>query len=271
MSTHPPVLRLPQNTRGRDFVVGDIHGAYNSVLAAMKLVGFDPVTDRLLSVGDLIDRGPESARSSKFLDKPYVFAIKGNHEANLLAIYAQGEPSQDVLNWFVKTFNVEWWLDVSAEQRQIILGQFAKLPIAMEVATERGSVGLVHGNVPVGMSWQTFLARLEANDQDVVAEALEGRDRIKYNDMSGVAGIDRLYVGHSVQRGGPKRYGNVFAIDSGAIFRELRGNGDLSLTLANLASCTQVLSAPRVGTLPAVIAVDEVPDRPFGAYAQSPA
>lgn len=56
------VLRLPENTRGRDFVVGDIHGAFDKVEAAMAKVGFDVERDRLLSVGDLVDRGAESAR-----------------------------------------------------------------------------------------------------------------------------------------------------------------------------------------------------------------
>jgi hypothetical protein len=51
-----PVLRLPANTRGRDFVVGDIHGTFYVLEQALAAVGFDPARDRVICVGDLIDR-----------------------------------------------------------------------------------------------------------------------------------------------------------------------------------------------------------------------
>ena len=74
-----PVLRLPENTLGRDFVIGDIHGAFSVVVEAIKLVQFDPKKDRLFSLGDTIDRGPESRRAQRFLSTPWVHAIRGNH------------------------------------------------------------------------------------------------------------------------------------------------------------------------------------------------
>lgn len=38
----PAVLKLPKNTEGRDFVVGDIHGAYDLLDQALEEVKFDP-------------------------------------------------------------------------------------------------------------------------------------------------------------------------------------------------------------------------------------
>ena len=49
-----------RNERGRDFVVGDIHGMFSALENFLEELSFDPGRDRLFSVGDLIDRGPES-------------------------------------------------------------------------------------------------------------------------------------------------------------------------------------------------------------------
>ena len=55
--------RFAQNTVGRDFAVGDIHGCFTELQRGLDAIGFDPSTDRLFSVGDLVDRGPESHTS----------------------------------------------------------------------------------------------------------------------------------------------------------------------------------------------------------------
>jgi serine/threonine protein phosphatase 1 len=71
----PPIARFAPNTRGRDFAVGDIHGAFRALQIALDAIGFDCAADRLFSVGDLVDRGPESARVTEWLDKPWFHAI----------------------------------------------------------------------------------------------------------------------------------------------------------------------------------------------------
>ena len=86
------VLKFKRYELGRDFVVGDIHGAYDLVLQAMNEARFNPNTDRLFAVGDLIDRGLGSRRCLKFLAQPYVYAVRGNHEDMLLDLYAEGYP-----------------------------------------------------------------------------------------------------------------------------------------------------------------------------------
>ena len=66
----PNYLRLESNTKGRDFTVGDIHGAYDMLEGALAAVKFDPEVDRLISVGDLIDRGNRSKDCLKYLEQP---------------------------------------------------------------------------------------------------------------------------------------------------------------------------------------------------------
>ena len=75
--------------QGRDFVCGDIHGSYSCVNAFMKGVNFDKSVDRLISVGDLIDRGPENEKCLMFLNEPWFHSVRGNHE-ELMDEYFRG-------------------------------------------------------------------------------------------------------------------------------------------------------------------------------------
>lgn len=237
----PRVQRFSLNQKGRDFVIGDVHGAFDLVLEGMKKVSFNPSEDRLFSVGDLVDRGPESARCLKFLRQSFTAAVSGNHEVNLLEIYKNGEPPPEVLQFFASHFKMGWWLEAPADVRSGILEAFSELPVVIEIETRRGLVGLVHGDIPKGMAWGAFVAAVEKGDPEVLEVALEGRDRIKKRDLSGVAGVGRVYVGHSVQHGGPGRYGNIYAVDTGAVFNHIAGKEDCGLTLANIAFQTGLL------------------------------
>src|SRR5690606_15825828 len=67
-----------------DFVVGDIHGCYGLLMERLRAVDFDESRDRLYSVGDLTDRGPNSLEVLGLLKKPWVHAVQGNHDIMLL-------------------------------------------------------------------------------------------------------------------------------------------------------------------------------------------
>jgi serine/threonine protein phosphatase 1 len=263
---------FPRNTAGRDFIVGDIHGAFDLVWAGMQRVQFDPSKDRLFCVGDLVDRGPQSARAWRFLQLPYVHAVRGNHEQNLLDLCAEGELDEDTLGLVLRRYGAQWWLDVASADRKALLAAFSALPIVMEIETSRGTVGVVHGDVPADMDWGAFKAEIQAGNEDVVRVALQGRDRINRASESGVRGVGRVYVGHTPQWQGARRFGNVYAIDTGAIFGQIFEDHAGHLTLAPLACKTEELSgAPRQPTG----SVDVVPepdhatlDRPFGLYAR---
>lgn len=265
MTPYSPILRLPKNTQGRDFVVGDIHGAYDTLIAALRAVNFNVHKDRLLSVGDLIDRGPHSYRVAKFLAQPFVFAIRGNHEDMLLGMHERGDPDPKVVQWMIQKNGLGWWPKTPAPVQKAILAAIAKLPLVMEIETERGTVGLVHGDIPRGMDWQTFIKELEEGNKDVEQVALWGRDRIEDGNTEGVLGIDRVFVGHTVQWSGLTKLGNVYAVDTGAIFAEMQQQDSARLTIANIQTQTQILTTPR---LPQLVDVFDAPTTaPFGKYA----
>ena len=265
MCTGPLVKRFARNVQGRDFVIGDVHGAYDSVVAGLRTAKFHPDLDRLFVLGDLVDRGPQSERVLAFLQQPYVHAILGNHERDLISLKLEEIRILAEVN-----FNgMGWTKTVPDEKLAAILVALAQLPLVMEIDTERGSVGLVHADVPFGLNWQDFVARIESRDELVINEALEGRDRVQTRNKKGVLGIDRVFTGHTIQWNGPRQLGNVFVIDTGAIFREL-GKEQGALTMVDLTCKTGLLIEPADADLPInlVEADQEEGDlEAFGRYA----
>lgn len=266
------VKRLRINKSGRDFVVGDIHGCYDLLWESLKRVSFHPQRDRLLCVGDLIDRGPSSVRVERFLAQPWVHSVLGNHECMLLDMYEDGEPDADLLRAYMNMMGarngMKWWLDVPIERQRSIIEAIRNLPYLIELETERGTVGLVHAEVPAGMNWQTFVARVESGDKNVITTATWGRDRVHSSDENGVAGIDRVFVGHTPQRAAG-RLGNVYYVDTGAFLHVLNDQQAAHLTLADVCAKTQILTNPP-DAVDGVNVLTDVPDsdQPFGSYGQ---
>lgn len=265
--------RYAKNAFGRDFVIGDVHGCFDQVVEGMRKVGFDMRRDRLFSVGDTIDRGPGSERSRAFLECDFVHAIRGNHEDMFLDIYRDGAPSQGDLRAMLSTRTavgngMAWWLDMTEEWQAAAIERFASLPIAMEVETARGTVGLVHAEVPRGMDWAVFVSKVEAGDPKTIKSALWGRSRIG-TDSDGVAGVGRIYCGHTPINA-PLQAGNVYYLDTGAVFGVLNGmdGGRGRLTMAELDVGTRVMAPPPPadGMVDARQGGDK--SRPFGAYAK---
>ena len=68
------------NPRGRDFVVGDVHGYFRTLARALVYLEFDMDRDRLFGVGDLIGRGPHCREAARWLDTRFCAVAMGNWE-----------------------------------------------------------------------------------------------------------------------------------------------------------------------------------------------
>lgn len=244
-SNVPRIKRFGLNRNGRDFVVGDLHGSFALLEEALSKIRFDSGKDRLFSVGDIIDRGRLSHQCLEFLRLPFVHAVRGNHEDMLLDLYAHGAPSDEALHYATSLNGLEWWREVNPERREAILAELGALPLVIELETVRGIVGIVHAEVPSGLSWQQFCARIEAGDAKTINQALWGRSRIRSGDDSGVAGVGRVFVGHTPQQEGLGRYGNIYAVDTGAVFGAEGGQNGFHLTVANIVAGTAPLFESR--------------------------
>jgi len=149
MTTEAPLATFEANALGRDFAVGDVHGQFSSLREGLKAIDFNPAQDRLFALGDLVDRGPESVQVLAWLDEPWFHSVRGNHE--LMTCDALAGDSDAVR--FHENNGGAWLHELSAPERTRVASAFQRLPIAIEVATAQGPVGLVHADFPTD-DWQ---------------------------------------------------------------------------------------------------------------------
>ena len=76
--------RLERNTRGRDLVVGDIHGHFATLRRALAELEVGE-HDRVFSLGDFVDRGPDSFQAKDWMQgrtrsAGFDLVLRGNHE-----------------------------------------------------------------------------------------------------------------------------------------------------------------------------------------------
>ena len=72
------------------YAVGDIQGCLEPLHRLLEAVAFDPLRDRLLAVGDIVNRGPDSLATLRW---GYALGasfdtVLGNHDLHLLAVAA---------------------------------------------------------------------------------------------------------------------------------------------------------------------------------------
>lgn len=85
-----PLQTFEPNLIGRDFVIGDLHGSLPCLDKLLVGLEFDPTVDRMFSVGDLIDRGPNSAICLSLLREPWFHSVMANHEQMMLDAFTGG-------------------------------------------------------------------------------------------------------------------------------------------------------------------------------------
>jgi len=88
------ILYLPPNTQGDDYIVGDLHGQYDALQALLADARFSREKDRLICVGDLVNRGPKSAECLELLRESWVHAVIGNHDLCLLWALQEAFPEE---------------------------------------------------------------------------------------------------------------------------------------------------------------------------------
>lgn len=202
------MLKLPKNDKGRDFFVGDIHGCYELLMHHLSLVDFNKKVDRLISVGDLADRGPSSEECVMLINEPWFFAVRGNHEDMCIGVHRGG--------WSRGNFMMnggEWFtnLDSVPERQERIVQLMETLPLFIEVPVGDRLIGVLHADCVVH-SWKAFYG--SAYNQESV---IWGRGRIGRSDPTWVHDIDAVVVGHTpVKKIGA--FGNVIYIDTGAVY-----------------------------------------------------
>ncbi|HHQ69049.1 MAG TPA: symmetrical bis(5'-nucleosyl)-tetraphosphatase [Halothiobacillaceae bacterium] len=71
------------------YVIGDLQGCLDPLKHLLEKINYDPATDKLWFVGDLVNRGPQSHAALKFVHDlgENAITVLGNHDIHLLAVF----------------------------------------------------------------------------------------------------------------------------------------------------------------------------------------
>lgn len=76
------------------YAIGDVQGCYVELEAMLKKIKFEPKEDKLYFVGDLVNRGPNSLETLRFVKNlgNVAATVLGNHDLHLIAVAKGIEP-----------------------------------------------------------------------------------------------------------------------------------------------------------------------------------
>jgi serine/threonine protein phosphatase 1 len=240
-------VTLPVNRLGRDLIVGDLHGQKDLLDHALRIVNFDKEADRLIALGDLVDRGPDSEALLKLIETaPWFISVRGNHEAML-----QGSRSDSSVEHMWWDSGNEWSRSHTPEQLDALAQIVDGMPLLIELSLADGRrIGLVHAEIPPNRTWADMrqmgknldsVSMFASNDE---ANLLWGRTRIGclthvmsrrvpkkmprspqqiQEALRPVPGIDLIIAGHTVlAEKEPVAVGNLLFIETGAFMKKGR-------------------------------------------------
>lgn len=165
-------------------IIGDIHGQFEAFQNLLHHLGYQddgyhPLGRKIVLVGDLIDRGPDSpamlAWFKQAWEKDYAYMVLGNHELNLL-----NQEAKEGSGWFFDSRrhrdnqNYAPWRVVSDEERQQIILLLKQQPLILQ----RSDLRIIHA------AWlPESIAKLQAcgQDKDIVDLCRQWDDELDYS------------------------------------------------------------------------------------------
>ena len=191
------------------WVVSDIHGCYQRLMDELKRRHFNPYEDLLISVGDMIDRGPDSVKSLQLINEKWFRAVRGNHEQMALDSLDNNDFSLWTMNGGI------WFRQLERDQQQLALSLLEAchdLPHIIEITCANGLNVIAHADYPTAeYRWQKPVsAQRVLWDRDRLTGFMVGKGQ-------GISGADHFWFGHTPV---DRRYDfdNLHYIDTGAVF-----------------------------------------------------
>lgn len=200
------------NRAGRDFVIGDLHGCVDALRFLLREVGFDAAHDRLFSVGDLIDRGDQCEEALGLLDKPWFYAVLGNHEDAMCAV-AEGRLPR--FRWY--GIGGAWAETLPEGALVRHAARLRQLPLARVIGQGESRFNVLHAEF-FGDDAELDAARF---DDTVRERLLWGRELALGEAKPRPGALSPTYCGHTPMRE-VSRIGAQIFIDTGAFIAEGR-------------------------------------------------
>lgn len=215
------LARVEANTMGQDYVCGDLHGQHQLLIEALKRVNFNMATDRLFSLGDLVDRGAKSREVFSLVEEPWFYPIRGNHE-QLMFDALENQYPQDVELW-MQNGGGDWVNSINGFTQDPLLMALVKqqretMPWAIELAlTDGRKLGLVHAETVIP-DWQLFTTKIcepGVQASQLRYQSIWSRQIREEGYELPVEGVDLCVHGHCMFME-PVRQFNRCYIDTGA-------------------------------------------------------
>ncbi|MGM0407459.1 MAG: metallophosphoesterase [Bacteroidota bacterium] len=199
-------------TKERKFVIGDIHSHYDEMIELFGKVKFNYDTDTLISLGDLVDRGPKPIEVIETLMKIKKFIhILGNHDEWCYQyLLNNNQPIEWISQGGQSTLNA-YKSDHEFQVRHIPFFEKAKL-----YYIDNENRLFVHGgfNHRIPFNLQLDNKELLIWDRSLVLTAIEYE---QYNQT--FPEFSEIFVGHTptqfIKENIPKKFSNLWMLDTG--------------------------------------------------------
>lgn len=174
-----------------NYAIGDIQGCYDSLRSLLTKINFDPYQDTLWVAGDLVNRGPKSLETVRYLKSlgPACKAVLGNHDLHMIAAAHACAPRKpkdsffDLLDAYDSPTLIDWLKQQALLRRieindKVFLLSHAGLPPIWS-AQQALSYSREVETVLRSNNLSDFLSVMYGNEPDTWHESLTGNERLR--------------------------------------------------------------------------------------------
>lgn len=173
------------------YAIGDIQGCFDSLQRLLEEIHFDPAADTLWFTGDLVNRGPQSLETLRFVKGlgDRAVTVLGNHDLHLIAVHeghdkfvSKGDTLKPVLEADDGAELIRWLRHQPLLHHDAQLGYtmvHAGLPPQWDLQQARDSAHEVE-EVLRGGHYRDFIDHMYGNLPDLWSDSLTGRDRLRF-------------------------------------------------------------------------------------------
>ncbi|MCK4950630.1 MAG: symmetrical bis(5'-nucleosyl)-tetraphosphatase [Gammaproteobacteria bacterium] len=172
------------------YAIGDIQGCYQQLMELLDKLNFDQTEDTLWFAGDLVNRGPNSLQTLRFvkgLGKQAV-TVLGNHDLHLLAVANKHfskhpfDSLDDITNAPDRDELLDWIRErplLHHDEALDLTMIHAGLPPQWDLTTAQQCANEVEKTLR-GDQFQDFLAHMYGNEPGQWSDSLQGWDRLRF-------------------------------------------------------------------------------------------